>query len=362
MKKVNKFLNKYQPTIQTIGILLILITIIISIWQNFLTREQLELSSIEQRNETFPKFNVSAQTNEKDKFNDEIILTNLNSNHVFQSVNIYTLERENLKSFEYYNINFNSRKLKKLIEELSYDYINDYDISFGEFILQKSKSDLLIYPLLFEISYLENENLKKYFLFYNYVFQIYFNGDDRKIKTIGLDYNQSFKLSDDDSAKKIHNFLLTNSFKENTPFNNDNFLKDIKLNILKKDSLKSAIYALYDINTYKGRYESVLKINDTLSFPVYYLKPLFLDKVKLGKQRDSILLKIKMNREFYSRDVLSQIKLMNDSIKMFERMSVLDSILETNNNETQIFKYYENIWDRMNEKLIENALNELQIN
>lgn len=362
MKKVNKFLNKYQPIIQTIGISLILITILISIWQNFLTREQLELSIKEQKSETFPKFRINFQTDEKDKFNEEIILSNLNSNHVFQSVEIHTLEREKLKSFTFYNQTFQARKLMKLLEDLSYDYIEDFDLSFGEFTLQKSKSDLLNYPLLFQLNYLENGEIKQYFLFYNYVFQIYFNGDDRRIKSIGLDYNQSFQLPFDNPSQKIYSFLLTKGLKDKPPFNNENFLVDIKLNILKKDSLKSTIYALYDINTFKGRNETVLKINDTLSYHAYYITPLFFSDEKLKKQRDSVLLKINSNKAFYSEEVLNQIEVMNDSVKMFESMSSLDSILEIKNNEIQVFQNYEKKWDRMNEILLEKILDELQIN
>src|SRR5690606_33231186 len=105
------------------------------------------------------------------------------------------------------------------------------------------------YPLLFEIHYSENDKLKEYYLFYNYKFQIYFLGNKRKIKTVGLEYNQAFQLSDDNPKQKIYSFLLTNGFLKEQPFNSKSLTKDIKLNIIKKDSLNSSIYSLYKINT-----------------------------------------------------------------------------------------------------------------
>ncbi|WP_431167251.1 hypothetical protein [Tenacibaculum halocynthiae] len=358
LKKLNKFFEKYQPTIQTFGILLILATIFISIWQNYLTRNQVDFALEERLYQQNPKFEVSLKFHKSERLNDWLEINNKNYNHILQKINVNFLNKTDVQTFVVYNKILRLNKIKKIIIKETEGLFSDSGNSILHFKRQFSKSEVCTYPIIIDFNYIENDSPKEISILYAYKFQIYFVGKRRKIKTLGVQFIK--KLNHEDNIKKI---LIKYNLNNSEPFNNSLYRNKLKLELIKKDSIFSPVYKFIQYNLITRREKIQFILKDSSYLNLYYDIPKFLSDSILRKKRDKELVSILYKNEDYNTDLIKKVIQINDSINMFSKMNYsvhLDSIKYTKYG-VQLFEKYKREWEILNQELYDIALDNFKI-
>src|ERR1700752_3369584 len=111
MSKFNEWNKKYQPTIQTAGIVLVFLTLVVLIWQTVLTRSELKRNSQNAFNEALPKFKVTIEKSENAVV-DEFIFSCVNQDYDLQKVEIVILNDATPSYFSTYSKKISTSPIK----------------------------------------------------------------------------------------------------------------------------------------------------------------------------------------------------------------------------------------------------------
>tara|TARA_R110002050_G_scaffold257052_1_gene396157 strand:- start:745 stop:1833 length:1089 start_codon:yes stop_codon:yes gene_type:complete len=357
-KKINKYFSKYQPTIQTFGIFLILLTIIISIWQNNLTQKQINFAIEDKIDDSTPRFELNLNFNNNQRLNDWFDIICKNYNHSLQKVNLEFLNKTELKKIEIYNKILRTYKIKQVILQESKDLFENYNIGLLGVKYKLSKSEIYSFPIIINYSYLENNKLKKTSILYSYKFQIYFIGNEKKVKSIGIEFVNEFRNKNFNPRNILLNYNLNNEI----PFKSLYYANSLKLDLVKKDSMYSKIYELIEIHTNMRKEEFEVEQKDSTKLTLYFNIPKFIHDSILLKKRYSVMNKIIENKNYFKPELLSKIIQIEDSLKMFTTMTQNSKKLEKTKFGLKAFGNYETDWIELNQELLEITLDNFKIN
>lgn len=357
-KKINKIFSKNQPIIQTFGIFLILITIIISIWQNNLTQKQINIAIEGKINDSKPIFELNLSFDNTQRLNDWFEINSKNYNHNLQKINVQFLDKTVLKKSDVYNRTLRTTKLKQVILKESNDLFENYNVGLLGIKYKLSKSEIYSFPIILNFSYTENNELKNTSILYAYKFQIYFVGNKRKVKSIGIEFLSELKYEKFEAKKKLLNYNFNNEL----PFKSIFYANNLKLELVKKDSIYKKVYDLIKIHTLMEREEFEIEKIDSTKLSIYYNKPKFLSDTILLKKRYAILNKIIDNKTHFKSALLSKVIQIEDSINMFTKMTQSTNEFKKTNLGIKAFGKYESEWIEMNQELLEITLDNFKIN
>lgn len=360
-KKLNSFLKKYQPTIQTLGILLILASVLIAMYQNKINQNQLELTIREKLEESQPKLSISTKV-KKGSFVDELVIKNENPQHTLKNVKLFFLDGIKLMSIPSLNNIIKTSELKFAIKDVAIDYVKDYDMSFGEFSLIKTKSEVLSYPIVISYKYFENKQIKTSQSLYHYKMEIYFFRSGWRIKTVGLEL---IKPIDPDS-KNIYEALVSNLL-EKPLFGNAIHRENLKIELTKSSRKYADIIEYMNINLMMDRYIQGLVLidesnSDTINIEAIYRRPSFFRDSIILKDRLKILQSILNQKNKYGDDIINQILIMEDSSNMFTNRKIqLTEPIPLDSKQIDLFENHEESWIRLNQTLMDSLVAQFSI-
>ncbi|MEN8185965.1 MAG: hypothetical protein ABFR05_02415 [Bacteroidota bacterium] len=354
---VNKFFKKYQPTIQAVGIIAIMIALLVDISQNRLIQGQMDIDKEERLKKLIPLFQVDLEINKSNSFIDKMVFSNINYKHILQNVNIYTLNGIQLVDFKIHNKNFSTTKLKNILIDISRDYYSQYTTGLLNFKVNNNSTEVLSYPLIIDFTYFENNELKRKSFLYEYQFRIFFLDDVRKIKSEGIIMNSILY----DTPDNYKNRLLDYSISHSKPLGSIMYQDDIKYKLMKKDTIYSLIINLIQLDLESRK--TFLKYKycdcDTLkSSSIYYYTPNIYFDENLFHKRDSIISKIFNRKPNLNKNILKKIILIQDSINMFTRRNFTTDKSKMPKDSFEVFENKFDIWVKMHQNLLNVAIDE----
>lgn len=354
LNKANKTLKKYQPLIQTVGILLVLISVIIAIYQNYITNEQLKLDKVNSKENKKVQISFEVKYNKKSNLLDYIEALNLNSSYTINKTTLEYLKDNRLSQTEFLSERINMNGLKKHIVKYFFNYFNSGNTySVNSFHLSKDSSFHKL-PIILGVEYIKDgkkETLKK---LYEYKFQVYSFSKKNKIKTIGINYIGNVPTSNDKSKSILINYI--NSHFESIDYKFEQISeKNIEeLNTLKEKTadlnftLSILEYLKYNLHEYQIK--NTLKIKDSVQMDIYLSYPKIIMDTIYKSKRDSIFNNhILTSKSKHKMGIIEKLRVIDDSTQIFNGEYTLPCICELNENkEYHLNEQKYEKWEKMN--------------
>ena len=347
LKGFNKKLGKYQPTIQTFGIILILVGLIVAIWQNNLTQKQIEEQRNNQNLERVPKFNFELRYENANRTLDYLELTEMNPKHVLNHMSIMLLGRHGLNKFTYFEKRINTTNIKKTLSD--YEWLADKATTN---FISHYQSDVLSFPVLIGIEYVENLNLNQQYLLYEYKFKIYDFENVTKLKTIGLEFIE-FVTEDGDIEQYLKSYSLTKLKPLISKYYHDNLI----WTLIQKDSSYRDLVSLIRLNLTFQANQIVVCRQQKNPLIVSYDTPAFLSDDSLWSKKVKVFERITSNSDKYSSKLLNRLFQVEDSINIFSEMteSLPDTICREMDS-VEFFKKNKDIWVSLNNQTVNHLI------
>lgn len=349
--KVNKQLKKYQPIIQTIGIIVLIIALVVSIWQNWILKKELDLTYENKKKELLPRFSVKIEQEKSNLLFDKFVFSSYSEHNYLQKEEIILVNNSTPIVLETHNGEVKSNRLKNelvLILNKYYRMDSEYGIIYS--------MNKMSYPIAIKYTYESYGIIKDTVILYEYHFTTYYNNEKSKIKSEGLEFVKYLSNDMSEITKSLIKYNINNSFLSNFP----NSIYDIKEEIILKDALMSRILNFVISNLTFTEHRII--IADSTYRTVYYYLPYYFSNDSALKKRFELIDDITTNIDSYDADIASAFRQVLEKEKIFLKLTSsthLDSI--PYNSKTQLYKEEYNDWYKVNADLKSLLLNKVKI-
>lgn len=347
--KISLWTKKYQSLIQSIGILFVLITLFITIYQTYLTRKDVDIALKNSNLNEQTGWNVLINYPTNDVLKENISFESKNSNITIQKVTFFIVEKRQLYSYATYKSKFKINPLKKTLERVYNDcYSFNYEIFYHLRPLHSTS-----YPIAILFQYEIFGKIEYECLLYELHYDVYaIKQNEVRIKTTGIEYKQKLEYYDSVYlTKQLIDYNVKHCFLSDLEEKNiDSYLKK---DLIKKDSTLKYLYDFIGINLKTTclitSYQSPRDSSEILATVRCYLPTCFIDSI-LAKRLINVVEKL---NEFPIRD--KEINLMLDSIHITRNKFIIPDSMILLKKEVFLNKITIKEWERMNLKL-ENIL------
>lgn len=297
LKRVNKYLKEYQPTIQTIGIILLFVGIILALLQYSLGSKQIEEQALSTESLRIPKFEVNIENKKLNPQQEDIVIKSGNPFHSINKVTICLLNNEDLDEIDFYKIPISTFKLKNVLKNNR--WIINTERS-DDFAIDKSK--LISYPLIFDFEYIENLKVYNVRLLYNYKFIAYYFSNGIKIKSEGLEFVQTLKEIENTKQRLVDYSI----FESNTLAGTD-YIRFLKWQQMLDSGSNKSIYDFVKLNLTLQENHIVICDENNESRTIKYYLPEYIYNDSLQTQKLKLFDQIFKEQDKYGSQILERL-------------------------------------------------------
>lgn len=343
--KVNSFVKKYQPLIQTAGILLILITVVLTWLQISIARKEFEFNEESRAYDFSPGWKIEFNKNENNALIDELVISSANDAYNIQKLRVQILDGITPYEYESVGTKISTSALKTRLSSI---YKKHYDL---EQLDCRGCYEQDSYPLAITMFYERFGSRRDTTILYDYHFKTYFSKETIRFNSQALEFVKYVGKDSASLAKELISYNLSSSFFSS--ISDAGF--QIKLAIALRDPVLGPVaeYGYSNVNVYKN---SVVFVNEKTREPLgelVLMRPLPLyDSVSI-QQRNAIVKAINHNLEKYDETITSAILKIQKFEKTFckcDSGTYLDSL---SNGKTIVANQQQwNEWARMNSELV----------
>lgn len=345
LTKINSFVKKYQPLIQTVGIVLILITVVLTWLQISQARKEFEFNEQGRTYDFAPGWKMEFLKNEDNALIDELSISSSNEAYNIQKIRIQILD--GITPYQFEGIG-NKMLTGALKSRLSSIYKRHYNL---EKLDCRGCYEEDSYPIAITIFYERFGARLDTTVLYDYHFKTYFSKQFIKFKSQALEFVKYVSKDSAILSRELITYNLTSSFLSNI----SDAAFQIKLAIALRDPVLGPVaqFGYANVNVYKN---SVVYVNEKTQekigeFVLMMPQPLY-DSTAI-RQRNRIVTDINNNIDEYDETITSAIGKIQDFEKSFcqcDSKTYLDSLTKGRTivgNQKQW-----DDWARMNSELV----------
>lgn len=349
--EINAHLKKYQPIIQTIGILILLVALVISVKQNQILSEELELAYTDIKNDNLPRFIVKIEQNSSNTLIDKIVFTSRSDKYILQKEEILLVNNTTPFILETFNGEVNTNKLKSELVSVLRRYY-EFDTEFGLIYTTKRMS----YPIAIKYKYESNGSSKDTVILYDYHFTTYYSDGNCKIKSEGLEFVKYLPSNLSNITRSLIKYNINNSFLSNFP----NSIFEIKKESILKDTLLADMLSFVTYNLTFSEHNIVL--SDSAYRSLYFYIPHYFDNDSLLIERNKLIVKILANLNLYDEEIKFAFNNILKEDKKFRKLSSSTNLKDIPyNSRTRLYINEYNEWFEVNSDLRSILMSKVEI-
>ena len=343
--KINSFVKKYQPLIQTVGILLILATVVLTWFQISIARKEFEFNEQGRTYDFSPGWKIEFNKYEENALIDELSISSSNDAYNIQKLRLQIIDGIDSYDFESVGTKISTSQLKGRLSNI---YKKHYDL---EKLDCRGCYEEDSYPIAVTIFYERFGVRQDTTILYDYHFKTYFSKQFIKFKSEALEFVKYIRKDSTSLTRELITYNLSSSFFSNI----SDAAFQIRLAIALRDpTLKPvAEYAYANVSVYKN---SVVYITEGTrqkigEFVLMMPQPLY-DSIAI-QQRDAIVRELRKNIKKYDETITSAILKVQDFERTFCKCDGSVSLDSLKDGKTIIGnKEQWEEWARMNSELV----------
>ncbi|WP_276374268.1 hypothetical protein [Chryseolinea sp. H1M3-3] len=345
LTKVNTFVKKYQPLIQTVGIVLILITVVLTWLQISIARKEFEFNEQGRAYDFAPGWKIGFTKNESNALIDELSITTVNDAYNVQKLRIQILDGITPYEFEGVGTNISTSSLKARLSSIYKKHYNLENLDCRGCYEEDS------YPIAVTIFYERFGERQDTTILYDYHFKTYFSKQYIKFNSQALEFVKYVAKDSASLTRELLTYNLSSSFFSNI----SDAAFQIRLAIVLRDPVLKPIaeYAYSNVNVYKNSVVFVTeKTGERIGeFVLMMPQPLY-DSVAIV-QRKVIVRELNKNIEKYDETITSAIQEIQEFEKEFCKCKAETNLDSLMNRKTIVGnKQQWDEWARMNSELV----------
>ena len=345
LNKLNTVVKKYQPMIQTVGIVLILITVILTWLQISIARKESAFNEQSRAYDFSAGWRIQFIKSETNALIDELAVSPANEDYNVQKIRVHILDGINPYQFESVGSTISTGAIKA---RLSTIYKRHYDLQNldcpGCF-----EDDS--YPVAMTIFYERFGSRDDTTILYNYHFKTYFSRTSIRFKSQGCEFVKYIAKDSASLAREQISYNLSSSFLANV--SDGGF--QIRLAMALKDPvLKPAIdYAYSNVKVYRSSFVLVDKKGGDQLGKLVLMMPLPLYDSMAIEEKSKVVAELNDKIDLYDETITSAILNIQDFEKSFRSVKGQTHLDSLRGGRTIIVNQEQwEKWAKMNSELV----------